>query len=217
MPSPSSSISLSFGAAGLFGAAGAAIVILMTGCSSARIAIESTPPQAEVYASPASGAGKPVLLGVTPLAVSGSDLVSRTGNAGPVMIEFRKEGYNSSRAVITDVSAADLKLRLDLPRSSGLEDQDRMNAMIDLVFESQRLALAGRFADALAKLKEVQKQTPQLAAAYELEAGIYFMQKRLPEALDTYRAAARINPRNAETIRMRNYLEAKLGLAKAAQ
>lgn len=183
----------------------------ITGCATASIGLDSVPNQAEVYAQPLGG-GEPALLGKTPLNLRAPEILKQTGGSGPVLLEFRKNGYNAHRAVITDLSPVDLNLKVALLPMSGLEDQDRMNQLIDTVFEAQRLALSGRFEDATAQVKRVQKEAPQMAAAYEIEGGIYFLQNRLTEALDAYRIAARFNPANPETTRMRNFLEDALGV-----
>jgi hypothetical protein len=47
-----------------------------------------------------------------------------------------------------------------------------------------------------------------------MEGGIYYLQRKYPDALDAYRLAVRYNPRNAEAIRMRDMLEKKFGLER---
>jgi hypothetical protein len=182
---------------------------LLAGCASTSINLTSTPTQSEVYVQPL-GRGTPRKAGVTPLKASASELVPETGGAGPVWIELRKDGFNPVRTLVTDLSATDLTLAQELTPLSGLEDQDRMNVLIDRIFEAQRLAMIGRFPEALEQLKKVQGDAPQVAATYELEGGIYFLQKKFKESLDSYRTAAKYNPKNPETIRMRNLLEARL-------
>lgn len=185
---------------------------LATGCASATLQLDSSPQKAEVYVSTGfgEGAAEAKRIGTTPLTIKASEVSNAVGQGGPIYVEFRKERHNPARAVITDASASDLRLSLALTAQSGLENEETLNSVVDLSFEAQRLALTGRFDEALSKLKQAQKDTPQLAAPYEIEAGIYFMQKRLPEALDAYRTAARLNPRNPEAVRMRNFLETSL-------
>jgi tetratricopeptide (TPR) repeat protein len=91
-----------------------------------------------------------------------------------------------------------------------LEMVQSLNDAIDLMFEGQRLARAGRFTEALQRLKQVQSQHPQLAAPYELEGGIYYVRKKYKEAIDAYTSATRIHPRNPEATRMRDLLEEQL-------
>ena len=188
----------------------AALVGSLSGCASSRLYLDSFPQAAEIYAVPRPG-DPGTRIGATPLTIDAADVVKASGANGPLYIEFRKDRHTTARAFVTDLAAADLKITLNLPPESGLENQDRLNRLIDQVFESQRLALSGRFDEAIRRLKLIQSEVPQLAAAYEIEGGIYVLQKKLSEALDTYRTAARLNPSNPENIRMRNYLEASLG------
>lgn len=190
---------------------GITIAFLLSSCASATVSFDSSPQKADIYVLSGFDQGDGKKIGTTPLMISGSDIARATGSGGPVYVEMRKDHHRPARAVITDAAAADVRLSLALEPSSGLEDQETTNSAVDLLFESQRLTLSGRYDEAIAKIKQVQKDLPQLAAAYEIEGGAYVMQKRLPEALDAYRIAARINPRNPETLRMRNYLERMLG------
>ena len=66
------------------------------------------------------------------------------------------------------------------------------------------------FPEALKLLEDVKKTAPQLSASYEIEAGVYFLQNKKTEALDSYRAAAQLNPKSNEAIRMRDMIEAEL-------
>lgn len=183
----------------------------LAGCAAATLSLDSSPQKADVYVSTGFDS-QGTKIGSTPLTITSAEASRAAGSAGgPIYVEFRKQQRQPARAVITDVNAGDLRLNMTLAASNGLEDQDATNAAVDMLFESQRMTLAGRYDDALTKIKQLQKESPQLAAPYEIEGGIYVMQKKLPEALDAYRAAARINPRNPETIRMRNYLEGMVG------
>lgn len=188
-----------------------ALAMGLISCASGTIVLESVPSRADVFITPAGG-DQTQSLGQTPLTVKANDLAQINGRAGPYLLTFKKERFNESKAVITDIPPSDINFRVELAPVSGLEDQDYVNEMLDVVFDAQRLALAGRFDEALQQLKRVQQEVPQLAASYEMEGGIYFLQKRYTDALDAYRTAAKYNPKNPETTRMRNYLEQKLGI-----
>jgi len=182
-------------------------------CSTATINLNSTPSAAQVYVT-ALGTDSPKLIGQTPFVISSSDLERSHGGSGPVSIEMKKDGYWPAKTIITDVSAADLTVNLELNPITGLIDHDRMNAVMDSIFESQRLARAGRPNDALTKLKELEKQAPQLAAIYELEGGIYYIQKDYKSSLDAYTLAVKYNPSNVDSLRMRALLEKSLGVTR---
>lgn len=175
--------------------------------------LQSNPPKAQVYAAPLGG-GTPKLLGETPLTVPVPSVQRDYGGSGPVILEFRRNGYLSSKTIITDLSAGDITVNLELQATTGLEDAERLNSVVDSVFEGQRLARVGRADEALARLKQVESQAPQLAATYELEGGILYLQKKYREALDAYSLAVKFNPKAQESIRMRNMLEVALGVTR---
>ncbi len=187
--------------------------VLGSACSSAQITLLSSPSKAEVYAA-ALGERKAKLIGETPLKLTSSELSKAYGGSGPVSLEFKKDGYASAKTIITDIGAVDLTVNMDLPPTSGLEDQVRLNSVVDSIFECQRLAKVGREEDALNKLKAIEKEAPHLAATYELEGGIYYLQKKYRNALDAYTLASNFNPKNPQVVRMRNYLETSLGVRK---
>ena len=87
---------------------------------------------------------------------------------------------------------------------------------MDRIFEAQRLVRASRLDDALKLIEAVQKDAPELSAVYEIEGGIYYLQKKPQESLDSYQTSIRFNPKNMEAIRMRNYLSSKLGVTTSS-
>jgi tetratricopeptide (TPR) repeat protein len=187
-----------------------ALLLLGAGCSSATLAINSNPPKADVYAT-SVGNEKPRLVGQTPISMKAAELRSQYGGAGPFILELRKPGFQNVRTIVTDLGAADVSMVIELPAEISFEALESLNDAIDLMFEGQRLARAGRLDDAIQQLKQVQAKRPQLAAAYELEGGIYYVQKKYKEALDAYTIATRINPKNPSSVRMRDLLEEQLG------
>ncbi len=187
---------------------------LAGGCATATVTLQSSPPKAQIFVSSLGGSA-PKLIGETPFVTSAPQLKSEYGGSGPAVIEFRKDGYNTTKTVITDLGAMELTVSSELRPTTGLEDQEHLNDVVNQVFEGQRLARAGRQQEALSKLKQVEKLAPALAASYELEGGIFYLQKKYKEALDAYSIAARYDPRDAEAVRMRNLLETTLGVRRS--
>jgi len=153
-------------------------------------------------------------VGTTPISVSSSELSEKAGASGPVSVEYRSVGYVSQRAVITDFSNSDVTLSLELATQADAQEQERANRLIDMLFEAQRLARNGRSDEALSRVKEVQKEAPYVAAAYEIEAGIYLIQKKVNESLDAYRKAAKLNPKSLEIANMRQQIEKMINPGK---
>ena len=185
---------------------------LITACSTASsLSFQSNPNGAEVWVSPLDGTS-PKKLGTAPVLIQSDEAQKTAGTSGPVMIEFRKDGYLSSKSIVTDLASSEISLTAQLQRSTGLENIESLNAVVDRLFEAQRLVRAGRLEDSLKLIESVQKDAPELSALYEIEGGIYYLQKKLQQALDAYQTSIRFNPKNMEAIRMRNYLVSQLGI-----
>lgn len=186
----------------------------LVGCSTAMLTLRSNPPKAQIFAGPL---GTPTrnLIGETPLTISASDLEAKVGKPGPVSFELKKEGFVPSRAVVTDLSSIDLALDLELVAENGLEDQEKLNAAINGLFECRRLTKVGKTAEALKLATELKKNYPQMAAAYEIEGGLYYLNKKYKEALDSYGMAAHLDPKNPAVARMHGRLETLLGIKRA--
>ena len=184
----------------------------LAGCSSvASLNLHSNPGAAELWIAPLDGS-TPKRLGITPLVISSDEAQKVADTTGAVILEFRKDGYLTSKAMVTDLSPSDISITAQLQRSTGLENIESLNLVVDRLFESQRLVRAGRLDDALKVADQIEKDAPELSAVYEIQGGIYYLQKKPKQSLDAYQTSIRFNPRNTEAIRMRNYLMAQLGL-----
>lgn len=188
------------------------ISMAVSGCATTRVGLFTNPPGAQVFAKPVGG--RFIQLGETPLNVTADKIEKEYGGSGPVLIEFRKEGFQKSSTLVTELSSQDLNINTELVPQVGLEDLQRINAIIETMFECQRLVKVGRYDEAMTRLKQLEKEAPQISITYEMQGGIYYLQKKYPDALDAYRLSIRYNPRNAEALRMRDMLENKFGIKR---
>lgn len=181
---------------------------IFSGCASTRVGLFTNPPGAKVFGKPL-GSGRFELLGETPITVSADQIEKNYKGSGPVLVEFRKEGFQTNTVLVTELSSQDLNINAELVALGGLEDLERVNYLIDSLFECQRLVKVQRYEEALTRLKELEKAAPQVSTIYELQGGIYYLQQKYRDALDAYRLAVRYYPKNVEALRMRNMLENK--------
>lgn len=179
------------------------------GSKSTYITFESIPNGATVYVKPIDQLEYKDI-GKTPLNFRADEIEKKYEGSGPIQVQYRKDGYQSKNVMITELSAVDLKVKMELMAESGLEDQRKLNWVVDSLFEVKRLVSAKRYDDAVELLKKVKAAVPQVSAVYELEGGIYFIQNKLHAALDSYTMSVRYNPKNMESIRMKEFVEKKL-------
>jgi len=190
-----------------------AATVVMSACATSHVGFYSSPVGADVYVKP-MGQGSLEHVGKTPMKIDASTLEKSFNGSGPAYIEFRKDGFNTWSTVITELSSLDLDLNVQMTPASGLEDQTRVNRIVDDMFECQRLAKVHRYQEALDKLKAIKAQTPQIAAVYELEGGIYYLLGKYQDALDSYRLAVRYNPHSNEAVKMVRLIEKGYGLER---
>jgi len=186
-----------------------AFMIGLGSCASTSVNFRSSPQKASVSVKPL-GSGAQRQLGETPLTLNASEIEKDFNGSGPLTVEFSKEGYKPVKILITELSSLDLTLDVEMQPASGLEDPASLNATIEKLFEAQRLVKVQRFDEALKIIEEIKKLAPQLSSSYELEGGVNFLQGKKSLALDAFRAAARLNPRSLEAVRMRDLLESEI-------
>jgi len=185
------------------------LLSLLNHCASSKVQLASTPRETQVYVTGTNG-GTPILLGKTPLNLESQQILSLAKVTGPVQFEFRKEGYTPFKIFVTDITSSDITLNPELARVGGIEDLDVVNRVVDELFEAQRLARVGRYDEALERVKFVQKETPQLSAAFEIEGAIYYLKKDFKRSLDAYRTAEKRNPKAAEATQMKKLIEREI-------
>ncbi|MCB0361663.1 MAG: tetratricopeptide repeat protein, partial [Bdellovibrionales bacterium] len=88
-----------------------------------------------------------------------------------------------------------------------IKEREAINHTVDSLFEIQRLVKVGRLDEALVKIRSLQDAEPNVAASYEMQGGIFYIQNDYPRALDAYQKALRLNPENVDSFNMKKYLE----------
>jgi tetratricopeptide (TPR) repeat protein len=188
-----------------------ALVLLLTACGSKStyITFESVPNGADIYVKPIDQQ-EYRQIGITPLNFRADEIEKKYSGSGPISVQYRKAGFAEASVIITELSAIDLKVKMELISESGLDDQRQLNWIIDTMFEIRRLVSAKRYEDALKKIDKVKETVPQVSAVYELEGGIFYLLHKYSAALDAYSAAVRYNPKNLDNIRMKEICQKKV-------
>jgi len=175
--------------------------------------VQTNPPQADVYAKPV-GSAQPQLIGKTPLQITNKELEKNFGGSGALVFEIHKEGFKVDTFFVTELSKIDLAVVRDLQPKRDLEVQTWLNGHIGQMFEVRRLVQAARYDEALRIVRELKKETPQVATLHEMEGGIYLMQREYKSALDAYRVALKYDTERTEAAKMVKYLEQTFGFAR---
>ncbi|MEQ1875402.1 MAG: hypothetical protein ABL958_02070 [Bdellovibrionia bacterium] len=201
-----------------------AILVLLAsvvlGCSSVTLTVNSTPGKAKVFVRPL-GAGESLAVGTTPVVLTRQQLLTAGAQSGPVVVEVQQDEFITERVLVTESAAVDMKLDFALRLESelgggqktGVEDIQSLNQAIDRLFEVRRFISLESYGEALKHLSYIEENWPQLAATYEMKAGIFFLQKKYRDALAAYAMALKYNPKNVQAAQMRESLEKDLGIS----
>lgn len=181
-------------------------MLLASACSTTSVTFKSTPNAAEIFVKPLEG-GAERSIGRTPLTLSASALNKGMNGAGPLKVEFRLDGYRTSRVIVTELSSIDLTIQENLDPMSGLEDPQQVNQMIDQLFSVQDNIRNRNYPAALGLIAQLKSQMPQLSSIYEFEGGIKLLQKDYRGAFDAYRTAITLNPKSPYSRLMQKKVE----------
>ena len=180
----------------------------------AKLIIKSQPEGAEIYISVG---GKPVRLGATPYEANLTEVMKTYVKSTSFMLELKKAGHNPYRVLMAKTDDVDLELSANLQLDQAVSNIKEHDALMNSLFDVQKLVRGKNFKDALMKLDELEKKHPALSIIPEMKATAYYMNKEVENALSYYRRAFALNPDNHDAYRMKVYLEKKLGVDSEVQ
>lgn len=180
----------------------------------AKLVIKSQPEGAEIFIATN---GKPVRLGVTPYEANLTEVMSTYVKSSSFMLELKKQGHNPYRVLLAKTDDVDLELTANLALDQAVSNIKEHDALMNQLFDVQKLVRGKNFRDAIMKLDELEKKHPALSIIPELKATAYYMNKEVENALSYYRRAFALNPDNHDAYRMKVYLEKKMGIDSEVQ
>lgn len=180
----------------------------------AKLVIKSQPEGAEIFITTN---GKPVRLGVTPYEANLTEVMSTYVKSSSFMLELKKQGHNPYRVLLAKTDDVDLELTANLALDQAVSNIKEHDALMNQLFDVQKLVRGKNFRDAIMKLDELEKKHPALSIIPELKATAYYMNKEVENALSYYRRAFALNPDNHDAYRMKVYLEKKMGIDSEVQ
>ena len=184
----------------------ALLLAALSGCATGQMSVQTQPGRAHIFARNLNEQ-EARDLGEVPIKVGADELKDRYKLVAPFQLEARLEGYQTEKVILAQVDGADINLSLNLKQETGIPLPEKMNEIVEGLFESQSLARTGRYNDAHARLRKVSEKAPELPAIPELEGDIYYLEKRYQEAYSAYGAALKLNPSNGSIQKMRTLLE----------
>lgn len=184
----------------------------MAGMGCGSIAIQSSPPEAEVSVL-LPGKETPRQLGKTPYTTD-LDEVSEIVNEGTIVLVVSKRGYVSQQFVVPNLSSGDLVIEANLLPNLPSNYQE-VNHIISRILAAERLLMENRLQEALDAAAEIKKVNENVAAAFEIEGAAYFLKNDLQKSRFAWIRALELEPNNPEAQTTLARIEEKLGIKPA--
>lgn len=179
----------------------------------AKVNFVSTPEGAEVFViNPTTGKKKAV--GKTPYTSNFSAFLSQGGKNQSVQVMVSKPGYEDFNIVIPQVSSSDVRVNANLRVEKNLKLATDFDFLVTDLFDALRMARLKDFDSSNEKLDLLVKKFPHFSVVYEMKGMNFYLKKDFKKALNFYKKAFSVNPKNREAYRMMTYLEKKFNIKK---
>ncbi len=177
----------------------AVYMILISACASSSLQVQSEPTGADVYLK--SSRGSFAKIGQTPLQVGEAQVVQQGES---FQLTVSKDGYSSEHVVVppshmSRATSISVRLKENAKSSNNEENLDKVAGGVAQIQQMIRLR---EFERAAQTLLVYSTQYPSVSTFHELLGNVYYLQKDLGKALQSYKKAAELNPRNLDTQNM---------------
>jgi tetratricopeptide (TPR) repeat protein len=177
-------------------AAAGCTLLLAAGCASTgSVVVRSEPPAAKVFYVDLDS-GQSALIGETPLTFERRD---QAKGRDIIQLRVEKEGFQSTYSAVTSFSGETTFVDVKLPSivSAKAEVQQAFDASRSLLLEANRLVLAQRFSEALARIEKVIELDPRSAEALAAKGSVLFLMRDFEGARQAWTNSLELNPSQA--------------------
>lgn len=181
------------------------------GAFASEFNINSNPSDCDVFIIGENG--KKNAVGKTPYKGNLESLKSTYGLTGTMQVEVYKPGFEAFNISVPLISSSAVNLNANLEVEKDIKLTQDVDLLVTDLFDVLRMMRIKDFPSAFAKLDKLEEKFPQYSIIYEMKGSISYMQKEFKKALNYYRKAFGINPKNREAYKMKVYLEKKFQVA----
>jgi len=185
------------------------IACAATRCSSPSLRIQSSPEGAEVTIIYSDRS--PQKVGKTPLEITAKS--NPEIFAGNFQVQVAKEGFQPQTALIpkmaTTGGAGRINFSLEdttLPKVCQMQE-DAFSEMARGVVEVSTFVQRKKYAEASGLVQSLITKYGGVSVLYDLRGNIYYLQKDLARALDSYKKSNNLFPNNPQTLRMISHIQ----------
>jgi hypothetical protein len=174
----------------------AVTMILVTGCASTgSVVVRSEPPAAKVFYVDLDS-GQSALMGETPLTFERRE---HAKGRDVIQLRLEKEGFQSTYSAVASFAGETTFVDVKLPSimSAKAEVQQAFDASRSLLVEANRLVLAQRYSEALARIEKVIELDPRSAEALAAKGSVLFLMRDFEGARQAWTSSLELNPSQA--------------------
>lgn len=180
-----------------------------------ELVVDSNPSDCEVFSIDVES-GKKTTLGRTPYKISIDFLRGSIGDKGVVQLEIFKPGFESFNIAVPVVGNNDVKIAANLEVEKDIKLTQDLDLLVSDLFDVLRMIRLKDYANSMKKLELLEAKFPHYSIVYEMKGTVSYLQKNFKQALNYYRKAFGINPKNREAYKMKMYLEKKFNLGSSS-
>ncbi len=178
-------------------------IVFLSSCASNTLLIESDPIGADIIIVTAGNVKQK--LGQTPMNITTTQLPILFSSES--QIQVTKDGYRSESFLLPPQSAGTIgRIQAKLTEDTVSKTcQDSSNAIVDTtdaVAQVQRLIYKKNYFEAERALSGYTVKYSTIPAFHSLLGNVFYLEKNLEKALESYTRAAALQPQNQETARM---------------
>ena len=174
-----------------------------TGCTT--LEIKSSPIAADIFAVNGTNLGEQ-RVGRTPLLLNSADLKKLFAN-GVTAFSLRKSGYLQETFLIPKWSFGEAKISSTLQSTSDKSFSQKMNLVIKLTLEAERLLSQKRISEVYLVCAKIRSIDESVAVADALEGAALFVEGKPHESKEALQRALEKDPEDTETKKFLNKIE----------
>jgi len=185
------------------------ITLVVAGCGSGNLRLQSSPSEAEVELVDRSGSRRNI--GKTPLNISSKELGALTDGA---QLEVSKTGHISQGIFLPSSTFAKMvEINIVLPPHSTAvsNGESSLQEVASVVADIQKDIQARSLDLAQSKLTQMIGKYPNVSTFYSLMGNVHYLERRLDRALASYRKALELNSTSTELSKVIEKLESMNG------
>jgi len=192
------------------------ISLFSIGCATSSLRVNSAPEGAEV--SLISRDRTPVKVGKTPLDIDSRNFPELFQDS--MQVEVTKEGFSPLSVVVPKLPAGGVgRINLNLQTAElpkvCQNQSESTNVLAKGIADAASLVSRKRLDEASRLLEDLSSKFGTVPVIHDLLGNVYFLQKNLDRALESYRRSNRLNPNNIDTLRMIERIEKVQGRGTA--